>query len=199
MISRRAALAVAAALAAGPVLAAAPVMPEAMSLGSPKARIEVVEYASLTCPHCAHFNEEVFPAFKKKYVDTGKVRYTLKEFVTPPQQVAVAGWLIARCAGPTKYFAVVDGLFRSQVRWSEGNIKPVFLDVAAKQGGLTEAQVNACLADQSAVEALGARIEKAIKVDKIDSTPTLLVNGKSVEPTLAALDAAIADAAKGGR
>jgi protein-disulfide isomerase len=200
MLTRRAALAVAAAIAAGPALAAAPAMPQDMSLGNPKAKIEVVEYASLTCPHCAHFNEEAFPAFKAKYIDTGRVRYTLKEYVTSPPQVAVAGWLIARCAGPEKYFAVVDGIFRSQSRWTEGSIKPVLLDVAAKQGGLTEAQVNACLADKDALEALRARVEKAVEVDKVNATPSFFVNGKAVEsPTLAALDAAIADAAKGGR
>jgi protein-disulfide isomerase len=202
MLTRRAALAVAIALAAGPGLAAAPApaMPDAMSLGNPKAKIEVVEYASLTCPHCAHFNEEVFPEFKKKYVDTGKVRYTLKEYVTSPPQVAIAGWLIARCAGPTKYFAIVDGIFRSQPRWTQGAIKPVFLEVAQQAGGLDEAQVNACLADQAALAALKARVEKAVEVDKIEGTPSFLVNGKPVaEPTLAALDAAIAAAAKGGR
>lgn len=200
MLTRRAALAVAAALAAGPALAAGAAPPQDMSLGDPRAPVQVVEYASLTCPHCAHFNETVFPAFKKKYVDTGRVRYTLKEFVTPPQQVAVAGWLIARCAGPAKYFAVVDGIFRSQARWTQGNIKPVLVEVAQAKGGLSEAQVNACLADQAALDALKTRVETAMEVDKVNSTPAFFVNGKPVaDPTLAGLDAAIADAAKGGR
>jgi protein-disulfide isomerase len=200
MLSRRAIVAVAAALAAGPALAAVPAMPQDMSLGNPKAKVQVVEYASLTCPHCAHFNEEVFPAFKKKYIDTGRVRYTMKEYVTAPAQVAVAGWLIARCAGPTKYFAVVDGIFRSQPRWTQGNIKPVLLEVAQKQGGLSEAQVNACLADQSALDALRARVEKAVEVDKVQQTPSFFVNGQPVAGvTLPELDAAIAAAEKGGR
>jgi protein-disulfide isomerase len=200
MLSRRAIVAVAAALAAGPALAAVPAMPQDMSLGNSKAKVQVVEYASLTCPHCAHFNEEVFPAFKKKYIDTGRVRYTMKEYVTAPAQVAVAGWLIARCAGPTKYFAVVDGIFRSQPRWTQGNIKPVLLEVAQKQGGLSEAQVNACLADQSALDALRARVEKAVEVDKVQQTPSFFVNGQPVAGvTLPELDAAIAAAEKGGR
>jgi protein-disulfide isomerase len=200
MLSRRAIVAVAAALAAGPALAAVPAMPQDMSLGNPKAKVQVVEYASLTCPHCAHFNEEVFPAFKKKYIDTGRVRYTMKEYVTAPAQVAVAGWLIARCAGPTKYFPVVDGIFRSQPRWTQGNIKPVLLEVAQKQGGLSEAQVNACLADQSALDALRARVEKAVEVDKVQQTPSFFVNGQPVAGvTLPELDAAIAAAEKGGR
>jgi protein-disulfide isomerase len=200
MLSRRALVAVAAAFAAGPALAAVPAMPQDMSLGNPKAKVQVVEYASLTCPHCAHFNEEVFPAFKKKYIDTGRVRYTMKEYVTAPAQVAVAGWLIARCAGPTKYFAMVDGIFRSQPRWTQGNIKPVLLEVAQKQGGLSETQVNACLADQSALDALRARVEKAVEVDKVQQTPSFFVNGQPVAGvTLPELDAAIAAAEKGGR
>ena len=199
MLSRRAIVAVAAAFAAGPALAAAPAMPQDMSLGNAKAKVEVVEYASLTCPHCAHFNEEVFPAFKKKYVDTGRVRYTLKEYVTAPVQLAVAGWLIARCAGPTKYFAVVDGIFRSQPRWTADSIRPVLLEVAQAQGGLSETQVNACLADKAALDALRARVEKAVEVDNVRQTPSLFVNGQPAGATLAELEAAIAAAEKGGR
>ncbi|MDB5447797.1 MAG: dsbA, partial [Phenylobacterium sp.] len=75
-----------------------------MSLGPPDAKVKVVEYASASCSHCARFNNEVFPAFKAKYVDTGKVNYTLREFLTPPEEVAAAGFLLARCAGKDKYF-----------------------------------------------------------------------------------------------
>src|SRR5258708_39808514 len=78
--------------------------PDDMSMGNPKAKIEVIEYASLSCPHCAHFNEAVFPTLKAKYIDTGKVRYTLKEMLTEPATVAAAGFMVARCAGPDKYF-----------------------------------------------------------------------------------------------
>ena len=81
---------------------------EPMSLGDPNARVKMEEYASTTCSHCGQFNNDVFPAFKAKYIDTGKVRYTLHEFLTPPEQVAVAGFLIARCAGKEKYFSVID-------------------------------------------------------------------------------------------
>src|SRR4051812_10112335 len=134
MLTRRLhALALAAALALTASAAlAAPAMPTEqpgdMSLGSPKAKVRVVEYASLSCPHCARFNDEVFPAFKAKYVDTGKVRYTLREMLPPPAEVAAAGFLLARCAGPGKYFKVVDEVFRSQSRWAEGDIKPIFVE-----------------------------------------------------------------------
>ena len=121
-IDRRAALtlaASAAALGVAPAWAsrlAWPAAPGDMSLGDPKARIHVVEYLSLSCPHCAHFNETVFPALKAKYVDKGRVYYTVRELLTPPENVAAAGFLMARRAGPARYFTVVDQVFRSQPR-----------------------------------------------------------------------------------
>src|SRR4051794_26219991 len=181
MLTRRLhALALAAALALTASAAlAAPAMPTEqpgdMSLGSPKAKVRVVEYASLSCPHCARFNAEVFPAFKAKYVDGGKVRYTLREMLTPPAEVAAAGFLLARCAGPDKYYKVVDAVFRSQDRW-DGDILPVFMGVA-KGVGLTEPQFNACLKDEAGLKALNARVKAAIDVG-VDSTPTFFVNGK---------------------
>jgi len=124
----------------------------------------VIEYASLSCPHCGHFNETIFPSLKTKYIDTGKVRYTLKEMLTEPATVAAAGFLIARCAGPEKYFAVVDQVFRSQPRWQSGNIKPIFQEIAAANG-VDEEHFNACLTDQQGVAAIGARAERASEQD----------------------------------
>src|SRR5579871_3142309 len=102
------ALGVAASLA-WPALADAPVVtaqPDDMTLGSPKAKVTVIEYASASCPHCARFNNEVFPAFKAKYVDTGRVFYVFREFLTEPASLAAAAFLTARCAGKGKYFGV---------------------------------------------------------------------------------------------
>ena len=167
-----------------------------MSLGSPKAKIQVVEYASLSCPHCARFNSDVFPAFKAKYVDTGEVRYTLREMLTPPAEVAAAGFMMARCAGPGKYFPVVDEVFRSQDKW-EGDIKPVFLEIA-KKNGMTDAQFESCLTSRANMDAVNQRVKAAIDLG-VSSTPTFVVNGKQVatgEVTLAQLDAAIAAASK---
>ena len=195
--SRRSALAFAvlASLAAAPALAAPGVAgPEDMSLGSPKAKVTVVEYASASCPHCAHFNETVFPAFKAKYIDTGRVRYTLKEFLTAPANVAAAGFLLSRCAGPSKYFTVLDQVYRSQASWASQPIRATFLDIAQKNG-LTEAQFEACLKDEAALTKLNARVQAAVD-DGVDSTPTFYVNGTKVETvaSLADLDAAIAKA-----
>jgi protein-disulfide isomerase len=221
MPTRRLALIAALALAAQPALAAAskapakphakaaatakkapaakgPTAPDDMTLGSPKAKVQVVEYASLSCPHCARFNSEVFPAFKAKYVDTGQVRYTLREMLTPPAEVAAAGFMLARCAGPSKYFTVVDQVFKSQAKWGDGDIKPVFLEIA-KANGLTEDQFDACLSDQKGLAALQARVQAAVDAG-VDSTPTFFVNGKKIaagEIGLDKLDAAIAEAKSG--
>jgi protein-disulfide isomerase len=186
------------ALAAGPALAAPGVAaPGDMSLGNPRAPVKVVEYASLSCPHCAHFNEAVFPTLKAKYIDTGKVYYTLKEYLTEPAQVAAAGFLMARCAGPAKYFTVVDQVFRSQARW-KGDLAPIFAEIA-KANGLTQEQFEACLSDEKASAALNARAQAAYEVDKVNSTPTIFVNGKDAGDagaTLPGLEAAIVAALK---
>ena len=186
--------------AAGAAVGAPTALPDDMTLGNPKAKIEVVEYASLSCPHCAHFNDTIFPTLKSKYIDTGKVRYTLKEMLTEPMNVAAAGFLTARCAGPEKYFTVVDQVFRSQPRWTSGNIKPIFQEIAAANG-VDEAKFNACILDQAAFNAINARAERAAEQDGVNSTPTLFINGKKIETpqSPAELDAAIAAAAKGGR
>jgi protein-disulfide isomerase len=203
MRSRRLVLAMVAALAAAPALARAPASPPAdFSLGSAKAKVHVVEYASLSCPHCARFNAEVFPAFKAKYVDTGKVRYTLREVLTPPAEVAAAGFLLARCAGPApaSYFKVVDEVFRSQSRWQEGQtVLPILLQIG-RDNGLSEAQVQACIHDKAAIAALEARVGRAIDAG-VEGTPTFFVNGRKIaegEVTLKQLDAAVAAAGKRG-
>ena len=198
--NRRIAVAVlgAVALCAGSALAAPP-LPDDMSLGDPKAKVKLVEYASLSCTHCAVFNNEVFPAFKKKYIDTGKVHYTLREILTPPAQVAAAGFITARCAGKDKYFNVTDAIFHAQQEmFTTGDMRGVLLRIA-QSAGLTEEQFNACITDEAALKALNERVEKAIKVDKINSTPTFVINGKKVkegEISLAELDAAVAEASK---
>lgn len=170
-----------------------------MSMGDAKAKVKVVEYASASCSHCAAFNNTVMPEFKKKYIDTGKVHYTLKEFLTPPAEMSAAGFLVARCAGKDKYFTVLDAVFRSQQEmFTTGDIRGGLLRVA-QSAGMTEQQFNACVSDENALKALNARVESAVKKDKITGTPTFFVNGKKVaegEVTMAQLDAAIAEASK---
>ncbi len=172
---------------------------DAMSLGDPNAKVKVEEFASTTCNHCGQFATEVFPAFKAKYIDTGKVQYTFHEFLTPPEAVAVAGFLTARCAGKDKYFSVIDALFNSQEEmFRTGDARGTLLKVA-QSAGMTEAQFNTCVSDEAANKALAERVDKAIKERQVSSTPTFFVNGKKVKEgsmTLEELDAAVAAASR---
>ena len=168
-----------------------------MAMGKANAPVTVVEYASVTCGHCARFNEEVFPAFKAKYVDTGQVRYVFREFLTSPEQVAAAGFLVARCAGPDKYFSVVDSIFKSQGEMFRTQDWRGTLLRVAQSAGMTEQQFEACVSNQTELKAISERVDAGIKAG-VTSTPTFLINGKKMEgeQTLAALDAAIAAAKK---
>jgi protein-disulfide isomerase len=170
-----------------------------MTMGDASAKVKLVEYASASCTHCAKFNNETFPAFKAKYIDTGKVHYTLKEFLTPPNEVSAAGFLIARCAGKDKYFTVLDSIFKNQNEmFQTGDFRGVLLRIA-QSAGMTEQQFNACVQDEAALKALDARVTRAVQQDKITGTPTFVVNGKKIaegEVTMAQLDAAVAEAAK---
>ncbi|OYX00654.1 MAG: disulfide bond formation protein DsbA [Caulobacter vibrioides] len=164
-----------------------------MTLGDPNAKVTVVEYASVTCTHCATFNEQVWPAFKAKYVDTNKVNYVFKEFLTPPESVAAAGFLLARCAGEDKYFGVIDALFNSQNElFTTGDARGMLFRVG-RGAGLTDDKITACIQDEKALAELRARTDKAIQQDKITGTPTFVINGKELtgEQTLAVLSATI--------
>jgi protein-disulfide isomerase len=174
--------------------------PEDMTLGNPNAKVLVAEYASVACPHCAAFNNDIFPAFKAKYIDTGKVHYVLHEMLVggqSEQALAAAGFLLARCAGKDKYFAVTDEIFHAQQQiFTSGDLRGGLWRIAQSLG-MTEAQFNTCIGDQAALKALDARVEKAGK-DGVDSTPTFIINGAKLvgEQTLAELDKAIAAADK---
>jgi protein-disulfide isomerase len=178
------------------VLAAA--APGDETLGNPAAKVTVEEYASASCPHCARFNNDVFPAFKKKYIDTGKVHYVFHEFLTEPAQFAAAAFLVARCAGPGKYFTVLDTVFHQQEAiYRSNDLHGGMLKIAQAQG-MTEKQFNDCISDETTLGALNARNAKAMAQDGVTGTPTFVVNGKHYEgeQTLAELDAAIAAAGK---
>jgi protein-disulfide isomerase len=171
---------------------------EDMSLGDANAKVTVAEYASASCPHCAAFNNETFQAFKKKYVDTGKVRYVFHEFLTPPVQFAAAGFLTARCAGPGKYFDVLDAIYRNQESIYQSNDLRGGLLKIAQAAGMSEKQFTDCISDEKALNALNARVEKAETKDGINATPTFVINGQKFEgeQSLAQLDTAIAAASK---
>ena len=156
-------------LAAGAAYAAPPA--EDMSLGSPTARVTVIEYASLGCPHCGTWAREVFPQFKRRFVDTGRARFVLREMLNGDPDVAAAGFLTARCADRSKYFQVVEGLFDAQPRMAaDGDIMPSLLEVGAA-AGLDKARVAACLSDHAAsLAALEARANGYAEHDHVQGT-----------------------------
>ncbi|HTI66382.1 MAG TPA: DsbA family protein [Caulobacteraceae bacterium] len=168
-------------------------LPGDMAMGDPKAKVTVVEYASVTCPHCGRFNADVFPAFKAKYVDTGKVRYVFREFPTDPVELAAAGFIVARCAPADRYFAVIDTLFKGQQKLFASQDAKTFLMDAGTAGGLSKAQVEACLADKGQLEDFNDRVQAAVETAKIQATPTFVIGATKLEgeQTLAALDAVI--------
>jgi protein-disulfide isomerase len=144
-------------------------------IGSDKAPVTIIEYASMTCPHCAHFEETTLPELKKRYIDTGKVRYVMREF--PLDALAAAGFMLARCAGPDKYETVVETLFAKQPDWVvQQPIAPLM--AIAKQFGFTEESFNACLANQKVLDDIQAVRDHAVNKLAVNSTPTFFVNGK---------------------
>lgn len=165
---------------------------EDMTQGSATAPVTVMEYASPTCPACAGWNAEVYPAFKAKYVDTGKVQYVFRE-APIHGAVDVATFLLARCAGKDKYFEVVDAMMRSLPELSEGGDPRAVLLRVAQSAGMDEAKFNACVGDEEALAKLTARTEKAMKEHDVSSTPTFIINGEKFvgAQSLAQLDAAI--------
>jgi protein-disulfide isomerase len=148
-----------------------------MVMGSEKAPVTIVEYASMTCPHCAHFEENTFPELKKKYIDTGKVRYILREFPLDP--LAAAAFMLARCAGEKdtgRYYAMVDTLFRQQQQWVVAKPLDPLLAIA-KQAGFTKESFDACLANQKLLDDIQKVRQEAIDQFKVQSTPTFFING----------------------
>ncbi len=199
VVSRRVTVAsvLACALLAGPALAAAPAAEDGMAMGDPKAPVTVVEYASVGCPHCAAWARENFPTLKARFVDTGKVRYVLREMLTGDVPLAQGGFLTARCAGPDKYFQVVDAVYRGQgeaVR--QGNAYVVLLAIA-KDAGLSQEKFDACLRDEAANAALEARSDRAAAAG-VNATPAFFVNDASLgnDPDIDTLAAAIAKASR---
>ncbi|ETA71950.1 MULTISPECIES: DsbA family protein [Mesorhizobium] len=145
-------------------------------LGKDDAKVTIVEYASMTCPHCAHFAETTFPDLKTKYIDTGKARYILREFPFDPS--AEAGFMLARCA-KDNYFPMVDVLFRQQPNWvGVSNTKDALLQIS-KLAGFTQESFEACLTDQKLLDDVRSVQKRGANEFKVDSTPTFFINGKT--------------------
>lgn len=169
-----------------------------MVLGAPGAPVTVVEYASLGCPVCGRWHKEVYPAFKAKWIDTGKVRFVFREMLVGDQgeiTVAAAGFTLARAAGPAKYFQVVDAVFDQQPALfndPDGTLSRIAAGV-----GVPHDRFEAMIRDPAGFKALAARVDANIKADDVNSTPTFVIGGTKLEPgyqPLDKLDAAIAKA-----
>jgi protein-disulfide isomerase len=161
-------------------LVAKPVSLPDMALGPAKASVTIIEYASMTCPHCAAFEQNVFPMLKSKYVDTGKVRFVFKEF--PLDIKAAAASMLARCIANNdagKYFDAVDLLFKQQDQLMEHTSDT--LKLIGKQAGMSEQDVETCEKDQALLDKLTNDQNFAFETLKVDATPTFFVNGERLK------------------
>ena len=145
------------------------------TLGKDDAPVTIVEYASMTCPHCAHFHETTYPELKKRYVDTGKVRFIFREFPLDP--LAAGASMLARCADKDKFYPMIETLFQQQRQWAVDKPIPKLMALA-KQAGISEQTFNACLSDQKMLDAMQAEQKRATDKFGVNSTPTLFINGK---------------------
>ena len=146
-------------------------------LGSEKAPVTVIEYASMTCPHCAHFSTTTLPELQKRYIDTGKVRFIFREF--PFDALAAAGFMLARCAGKDKFMPVVETLFAKQSEWMVQKPVPPLMGIA-KQFGFTQELFDKCLANQQVLDGIQDVRDRAAEKLGVNSTPTFFVNGKKL-------------------
>ncbi len=165
--------------------------------GDEKAPVTIVEYASLTCPHCEHFHATVYPVLKKNYIDTGKVRFIFREY--PRDPVDIGAFMLARCAPADKYFAMVDVLFDQQMNWAFTRDSAKQLLMIAKQAGFTEESFDKCLSDKKLAGEIRDVGKRAYEQFKVDSTPTLFINGQVFrgEMTPEAIEKTLAPMVKG--
>lgn len=151
------------------------------SIGNPDAPVTIVEYASLTCGHCATFNNDTLPEITKKYIDTGKARLIFREFPFDPR--AEAGFMLARCSDD-KYFAMVEVLFRQQSNWAfVDNAREALLQIA-RLAGFSQESFEACLTDQKLLEDVRAVRTRGANDFGVDATPTFFINGNKYSGAL---------------
>ena len=191
MITRRQALALLGSVAATAVLATSfPALAQNASVqdlavagplgdvaqGPADAKVTIIEYASLTCSHCGAFHRDTYPALKSRYIDTGQVRYILREFPLDP--LATAGFMLARCDGEQKYYPIVDLLFQQQRAWTATDKPLDALRQMMRQAGFSQEKFDSCLKDQKLYDAVNAVKNRGIETFKVESTPTFFINGQ---------------------
>lgn len=146
-------------------------------LGQADAPVTIVEYASATCPHCARFHTDTFPALKEEFIDTGKVRFVFREF--PFDDLALAAFMLARCAPEERYFSLIDVLFEEQQTWTR-NPRPELLKIG-RMAGFTPETFEQCLKDEEMAKGILAIRTTADEQYGVKSTPTFFVNGEVIE------------------
>lgn len=178
---------------AAPTVAAVPAVTTAdRVLGRADAPVTVIEYASFTCSHCADWTNDVLPAFKARYIDTGKVKLVFRDMPTQPTQVAATAAAIGRCASPDKFFDVAHHFMAGQAAaFASGNARDWYVGAIAASGR-TQPQIETCLADPATQQALQHDVEAAVAAG-VEGTPTFFVNGKrmidhSIETLSAVID-----------
>ncbi|WP_247644472.1 MULTISPECIES: DsbA family protein [Brucella] len=149
---------------------------EDMSYGNADAPVTIIEYTSLSCPHCADFTIKTFPVIKAKYIDTGKARLILREFPFDPR--STAAFMLARCAPKERYFAMVDVLFKQQKHWATAEDGEAALLQIAKLAGFSKDAFRACLTNQKLLDDLRATVEHGSKTFGVKATPTFIINGE---------------------
>lgn len=151
-----------------------------MSIGNPDASVTVIEYASFTCPHCAHFHETVYDDLKKNYIDTDKINFVYREVYFDP--LGLWAGLTARCGDGEKYFGIADMIFDQQREWidtKDPNASAKNLRTIGKTAGLTDDQLDACFADADMAKAMVAVYQENQKADNVQGTPTFIINGET--------------------
>ena len=153
-----------------------------MSEGSEDAPVTIVEYASMTCPHCARFHNTVYPLLKEKYIDTGKVRLIMREF--PLDRLALAAAMLARCADKKQFFSLTTVLYRQQAVWARSKDPATELFKIAKLAGFTEEKFNACLQDKKIAQGIVDVKNNGLNNFQVQSTPTFFINGVKLNGAL---------------
>ncbi|KAF0106610.1 MAG: dsbA [Hyphomonadaceae bacterium] len=156
-------------------------------VGQANAPVTLIEYGSLTCGHCAAFQNDVYPSIKTRYIDTGKVRYIFRSLPTAPASLSVGLQVIADCAGGHRRYAIIDAFFAQQPELMEaagqqGGALNMALAIARRAGGLSETAARACVAEQSRAQAIFDIAQAGTAQFQLDHTPTLIINGEKFEP-----------------